>query len=126
MRLLDKILFNDLFIAGTVRPKEHTDTYLLSYEDFDRVFRIIQKHAILRLDLLLEEGTEKRLNLLRNSGMYVGLSEEYRRMVLESYDQEESVYEDLAQRVCDHFEIDLQILMESQEELLQQNEDNQQ
>jgi len=89
MRLLDKILNNDLFIVGLVRAKEYTDRYLLSYEDFDRVFRIIQKHAMLRLDLLLEEGTEKRLNLLKNSGMYVGLSEEYRRMVLESYNHEE-------------------------------------
>ena len=38
-----------------------------------------------RLDLLLEEATEKRLGLLRNSGMNAGLSEEYRGMVLESY-----------------------------------------
>lgn len=107
MRQLDKILKNDLFIAGLVRPKELTDRFLLSYEDFDRVFRLIQKHAMLRLDLLLEEATEKRLGLLRNSGMHAGLSEEYRRMVLESYNQEESVYEELAQRVCDAFEIDI-------------------
>ena len=85
MRQLDKILKNDLFIAGLVRPKELTDRFLLSYEDFDRVFRLIQKHAMLSLDLLLEEATEKRLGLLRNSGMHAGLSEEYRRMVLESY-----------------------------------------
>lgn len=73
---------------------------------------------MLRLDILLEEATEKRLSLLRNSGMHAGLSEDYRRMVLESYHQEELVYEELAQRVCDHFQIDLQMLMESQEELL--------
>jgi hypothetical protein len=41
MRQLDKILKNDLFIAGLVRPKEMTDRFLLSYEDFDRVFRLI-------------------------------------------------------------------------------------
>jgi hypothetical protein len=37
---LDKMLENDLFIAGLVEPKEHTDRYILTYEDFDRVFRL--------------------------------------------------------------------------------------
>lgn len=62
----EKLLLNDLFIIGIIRPIEHSDRYLLTYEDFDRVFRVINKHAILRLDLLLADDTEKRLNLLRN------------------------------------------------------------
>jgi hypothetical protein len=89
MRQLDKLLKNDLFIGGLIRPREYSDRYLLSYEDFDRVFRIIQKHAMLRLDLALEEGTEKRLNLLKGSGMYAGLNGEYRELVLKSYSHEE-------------------------------------
>lgn len=72
------MLENDLFIAGLIRPQEYSDRYSLTYEDFDRIFRIIQKHAIHRLDLELEDETEKRLTLLKTSQIYVGLSEEYR------------------------------------------------
>ena len=51
-RKLQQQLNDDLFIIGIIKPSE---TGLLCFEDFDRIFRIIQKHATLRLDLLLEE-----------------------------------------------------------------------
>ena len=36
-------------------------TSLLDYGDFDRLFRIIQKHVNLKMDIIIEEDTEKRI-----------------------------------------------------------------
>ena len=45
--------------------KPEDDDELLSYEDFDRLSRVIQKHAILRIDLVLEQDIQRRLNVLK-------------------------------------------------------------
>jgi len=37
---------------------------VLNYPDFDRVFRVIQKHALLKLDILHREETEVRVEAL--------------------------------------------------------------
>ena len=60
---------------------------LLSYEDFDRLSRVIQKHSLLRIDIVLQEDINNRLNLLRTSGGYSGFGdfdEDYRSMVLKA------------------------------------------
>ena len=43
---LEKLLREDLFIIGNIEPDEDN---LLSFSDFDRMFRIIQKHATFRV-----------------------------------------------------------------------------
>ena len=66
MRQLDKMLENDLFITGLIKLREQSNGELqLSYEDFDRIARIIMKHGFLRVDLMLEEASFKRLELLK-------------------------------------------------------------
>lgn len=83
---MDSLLEKDLFILGIIKPLlTEDDRYLLCFEDFDRVFRIVQKHAIMRLDIYLERETEKRCNLLKNPDCNVSfgdLSEEYKKMAL--------------------------------------------
>ena len=116
LKNLETMLEDDLFIIGIIQPQ---DDGLLAFEDFDRTFRLIQKHALLRLDILLEEDTDKRLNLLRNYGSFGGgFNEDYREMVIDSLNKEEKVYQDLTLQVCHQLEIDLQCFMESQSELL--------
>ena len=62
------------------KPME--DEELLSFEDFDRLSRVIQKHAILRIDLMLEQDVQKRLSVLQQHGLYGGFEEEYRELAL--------------------------------------------
>jgi len=103
-------------VLGLINTQE--DTGLLSYEDFDRLFRIIQKHATLRLDMMMQEETARRLNLLKQQGMFGGFSEDYRQMVLTSVQKEEEVYQELTEYICSHLNLDIQVFMESQSELL--------
>ena len=85
LKELDSLLEKDLFVLGIIKPLlTDDDRYLLCFEDFDRVFRIVQKHAIMRLDIYLERETEKRCNLLKNpdANNFGDLSEEYKKMAL--------------------------------------------
>jgi hypothetical protein len=61
----EDLLEEDLFILGRVEEEDGT----LSFNDFDRLFRIIQKHATLRLCDELEGDAKKRVDLLRNEGL---------------------------------------------------------
>jgi hypothetical protein len=101
MNELDRLLEEDLFTIGIIRANDHTD--LLSYEDFDRVYRIIQKHANLRLNIILEEESMKRLNLLhkqQNSNQISCFTDEYRQLAVGAFKKEANVYDDLAQQIC--------------------------
>ena len=84
-----------MFILGLIRPQETTQ--LLSYEDFDKLYRVIQKHASLRLELMMQDQRKKRLNLLETQGISGGFSEEYREMVLGSCEKEEEIYQELTE-----------------------------
>jgi hypothetical protein len=56
---VEKILKEDLFIIGNIRPLVDQD--LLSYDDFDRIYRIAQKHIRLRWNIVYNELILKRL-----------------------------------------------------------------
>ena len=64
---------------------------LLTYEDFDRLYRIIQKHVYLRLDILLLQETEIRVKILREQltpkdylpEKKFTMTEEYREIAIE-------------------------------------------
>ena len=125
MRQLDKMLENDLFITGLIKLREQSNGELqLSYEDFDRIARIIMKHGFLRVDLMLEEASFKRLELLKKQGAHASLSEDYRQLVLDSYNKEQEVFDDVSERVLSHLNIDQQVYLENQAYLLNDNEDN--
>ena len=107
---------------GIIKPLlTDDDRYLLCFEDFDRVFRIVQKHAIMRLEIYLERETEKRCNLLKSpdTNNFGDLSEEYKKMALSAQQLEIQVYETVMQTICDRTSIDKQLFLESQYEILQ-------
>ena len=81
---VEEVLSNDLFILGIIKPID--DNGLLSYHDFDRVYRIIQKHARFRWSIVFNELTLKRLIVLKNDSVF-HFSEEYRNLILESLEQ---------------------------------------
>ena len=58
---LEKLLTEDLFIIGSIEADEDN---LLAYDDFDRMFRLIQKHATLRVCHELEVDAERRIEML--------------------------------------------------------------
>lgn len=96
---LNRSLEQDIFIMGIINPNEDG---LLNFEDFDRLIRIIQKHAFIRLDIILEEDSEKRLNILREQGQFGhGYGEEYRQMVINSLKKEDTIYTEIARYVCE-------------------------
>ena len=57
---------------------EVEDDGLLSYNDFDRLFRIIQKHATFRVANDLEMDLENRVQFLRKNGLHAAQNQEYR------------------------------------------------
>ena len=69
------MLREDLFIIGNIEPDEDD---LLSFSDFDRMFRIIQKHATFRVCQELEADAEERIKLLDREGLLGGQSAQYR------------------------------------------------
>ena len=90
---LKTLLEEDLFIIGKIEVEEDG---LLSYNDFDRLFRIIQKHATFRVANELECDSEKRLQFLRENGLHAAQNQEYRNMALRSIKREEGVYVELS------------------------------
>ncbi len=54
---------------GKVEPDEEG---LLAFNDFDRLFRIIQKHATFRICAELEADAEQRISLLKKGGILEG------------------------------------------------------
>mmetsp|Transcript_3404 Transcript_3404/g.5746 ORF Transcript_3404/g.5746 Transcript_3404/m.5746 type:complete len:166 (+) Transcript_3404:475-972(+) len=68
--------------------------------------------------MMMQEETARRLNLLKQQGMFGGFSEDYRQMVLTSVQKEEEVYQELTEYICSHLNLDIQVFMESQSELL--------
>ena len=45
---MESTLDNDLFIIGRVSLIKQGDKKVLNFEDYDRVYRIIQKHSTMR------------------------------------------------------------------------------
>ena len=53
--------------------------HVLKFEDFDRLYRIIQKHTMIKLDAIHKIETESRLQILKKEK---GISREYRKSCL--------------------------------------------
>lgn len=103
---LKKQLEEDLFIIGKI---EVEDDGLLSYNDFDRLFRIIQKHATFRVANELECDAEMRLKFLQENGLHAAQNQTYREMALKSIRREELVYMELSQDVCEAVGLDYDV-----------------
>ena len=89
---LDQQLYDDIFILGVITPIEikcedilleldsphsfqstgsdaasnflQVNKKVLKFQDFDRLYRIIQKHTLLRLDKIYHHETQKRVKIL--------------------------------------------------------------
>ena len=81
------MLKNDLFLLGYITKDEDG---LISFNDLDRLVRIIQKHAYLRVAQKLDELADSRLEYIAKNqiAMMAGPSSEYRKMVTESINTE--------------------------------------
>jgi hypothetical protein len=77
----DKLLEDDLFLQGYIEKDEDG---LLTYNDMDRLFRLIQKHAFLRLIKTLEDLADKRQQCLNKNKNDMLPSTEYTKLVTES------------------------------------------
>lgn len=93
---LDAMLEEDLFILGNIHASDES----LSFNDFDRIFRIIQKHAIKRLIFQQEVDSQERVNLLRKHGLGAAHNKAYRDLCHKSKNTEEQVFEQLTKYVC--------------------------
>ena len=69
---LKKKLIKDLFMLGYVtRPHDsqsndlHHDSFILTYEDWNRIFRVINKHLITCQEELLGHLRKKRISQLK-------------------------------------------------------------
>lgn len=81
------MLKNDLFLLGYIHKDEDG---LISFNDLDRLVRIIQKHAYLRVAQRLDDLAEERLEYIAKNpiAMFAGPSSEYRKMVMDSINAE--------------------------------------
>ena len=127
MHRMDKILEEDLYTIGYITPQD--DTGLLSFDDFDRVFRIIQKHGELLWDVVHNELTLKRLKVLQNQEEAIGridkYIEEYRNLILETFGEEGEfikVFEYVSKKIFSEFFISKSIYEQSRASFLQPNE----
>jgi len=93
----DQMLKEDLFILGRIEEEEDG---MLSFNDFDRLFRVIQKHATLRLIDELENDAQKRVSILKKEGLSAAYNKEYRDICLQSKRKEEETYENLTRSIC--------------------------
>ena len=57
----EELLKNDLFLLGYIHKDEDG---LISFNDLDRLVRIIQKHAYLRVAQRLDDLAEERLEYI--------------------------------------------------------------
>lgn len=108
----EELLINDLFLLGYI---DKDDDGLISFYDLDRLVRIIQKHAYLRVAQRLDDLAEERLSYIEKNRMhmYGGPPTEYRKMVLESINAEQEQYSQICDRICNVFEIDHACFVES-------------
>jgi hypothetical protein len=76
----EELLKNDIFLLGYI---EKDDDGLISFNDLDRLVRIIQKHAHLRVASKLDDLAEERLDYLDKNPeeMFGGPSKKYRELV---------------------------------------------
>ena len=105
---------------------------LLTYEDFDRLYRIIQKHVYLRLDILLLQETEIRVKILREQltpkdylpEKKFTMTEEYREIAIEfiEKDYNSKINSQMTDKICEQVGITSQVFIESRDELAIQNE----
>lgn len=98
----EDLLEEDLFIVGRIEEEDGS----LTFNDFDRLFRIIQKHATLRLCDELETDAKKRVDLLRNEGLVAAHNKQYRDLCIKSKEKEEQQYEELTQYICERVGVD--------------------
>lgn len=84
----EELLKNDLFLIGYIQKDEDG---LISFNDLDRLVRIIQKHAYLRVAQRLDDLAEERLMYIEKNhdAFFVGPTSEYRQMVLKSINAEQ-------------------------------------
>lgn len=76
-----EMLQEDLFIMGRIELEEDG---LLSYNDFNRIFRIVQKHAQFRVVNELEMDAQKRIEFLEKNGLHAAQNQIYYDMALQS------------------------------------------
>ena len=92
---------------------EVEDDGLLSYNDFDRLFRIIQKHATFRVAYDLEMDSKNRVEFLQKNGLHAAQNEEYRKMAMQAIRREETVYNELSAKVCEEIKLEYDIFQDS-------------
>ena len=80
---MESTLDNDLFIIGRVSLTKHGDKDVLNFEDYDRVYRIIQKHSTMRTTNAQQDFILRRMSILKKySGDELGgCPQDYRDMV---------------------------------------------
>ena len=82
----------------------------LSFEDYERIYRIIWKHSELKLDYVLELKTKERLEYLRTNNIrsyhQAKYDQYYLEIVQETTQEEEKIRKDYYEKVL--LKLDLQ------------------
>ena len=107
----------------------------LKLEDFDRLWRVINKYGTLKLDLFLRDAQQKRIKILKQQiidkqsiigpipkarfkSFKYSISDEYRKQAQKQNTQQMffDVQESIIQSVCRLLELDEQVYYRSQQE----------
>jgi hypothetical protein len=62
---LDHELNNDLFLMGTIDPDEVDLNGHMPFENWERIYRVTQKHTLIRLKPILKTMKLKRQEILK-------------------------------------------------------------
>ena len=114
------MLEQDLFLVGGILPEEQSEC--LSLEDWDRIFRIVNKHVLLQSEFIVGQNMQMRLEILkqdrRQSGKETEYSDTYRALAVQTAESKEALEEKILKHVCDHLNLDISIYFQSIEHLI--------
>ena len=124
-RELQKQLEADLFILGRIAVDEEG---LLPFEDWDRIFRIVNKHVLLQSEVLLAQDCRARVELLKShhrgtlpikdSWRSRWYTDKYREIALNSFNRQAELEQQLLHQVCEKLGFTTQTYFASAEFLI--------